>query len=447
MSQYNPSPITKDDVVTVEGRYLVKQSDGTRVLMKGLAFPPPPIVSESDSGYNAEGWLAVLQQIEDLGVEINTIRVYSMDPWVDYSEFLNKAAEMGIYVIVPLTGSIEGILDREDPAPKCYTKSLYLYGKACIDNYGKYPNVIGGLVSNEVMNSLETWKAAPCIAAYSRDLRLYASSTLRTRPFPLIYSAQNDGITPAVTASDSMKLTMDYLTCDEVARIDIFAINVESWCSSLESFQENEDDNEGSYHVLWRELHNSSIPIVFSEMGCALDDFDRENGLSHGARDWAQVPVVLYDMGDVWSGFCAYAYSGNPLFDMMSGAPWNGIDVLEPKTDFLNFQDQLHKANKKNIEIPTLPAPPRPVCKDAVDRVEEVCGYKLYDLKRMPSYYEREVAAGQMFRSLISLLVLSILVTICVQKRKRSIVHGEFQPLENSNGGTSGVKYKSINPN
>ena len=68
-----------------------------------------------------------------------------MDPLnVDYSEFIEGAAELGIYIIVPLTSaSGGGVLDRTLAAPKCYKKSLFNYGASALKVYLQHPNVLG----------------------------------------------------------------------------------------------------------------------------------------------------------------------------------------------------------------------------------------------------------------------------------------------------------------
>jgi len=189
--------------------------------------------------------------------------------------------------------------------------------------------VLAGLISNEVMNSLESWSAAPCIKAYGEDLKIYMMKNYN-RSLPLIYAAQNSGIGPQIDPVDAMKITSDYLACQTKSSlmapkgyfsggfensIDTFGINIESWCSSLNTFEVAGDGSIGSYYALWKGLNDTRIPLVFSEMGCSHLHFDHDNGLSEdGTRDWEQVPVVLNDMNDVFSGFCAYAYDGNKGF-------------------------------------------------------------------------------------------------------------------------------------
>uniref|UniRef100_A0A7S1CU88 Glycoside hydrolase family 5 domain-containing protein n=1 Tax=Skeletonema marinoi TaxID=267567 RepID=A0A7S1CU88_9STRA len=376
------SPITAEDTVVVRGKHLYKR-DGSIFTIRGVAFPTPP---EDDVGvfYNSSAWLDILKQLRELDLQFNTVRLYRMDPLkVDYSEFIEGAAELGVYIIVPLTAaSGGGVLDRTLPAPKCYKKSLFNYGANALYQYLKHPNVLGGVVGNEVMNDETSWLAAPCVRSYARNLKLFMDRLVQEkivqRTLPLIYAAQDSSVLGgAEMDSDTIvKLTADYLTCGETGKgtivadvagdeamthgmqhfsenrfgmspIDIFGINIESWCWSRQDYYYNPDGSLGAYFSLWKALQATSVPVIFSEMGCPHQLFDRDDPLHRnveGTRDWAQVQYVLNEMRDTWSGFIAYTYDGGGNdFNMFTGGPWDGRNVLQPSQDFWNFKEQLDK--------------------------------------------------------------------------------------------------------
>jgi hypothetical protein len=460
-------PILDADIVTVQDKYLFR--NGQRFFIEGMAFPiqiPHPTKRKGD---DIRGWIQVLEQLAS-ETEINTIRVYDMDcqHHQNYDKFLQRAAELGIYVLVPLTASSgSGVLSRDLAAPECYSRALYHYGTSCLDRFSKHPNVLGGLIGNEVMNSLKTWPAAPCVQAYARDMQRYMLD--QDRKLPLIYAAQHDSIGAALLPAQAMKLTLDYLSCqttesDPLSAVDVFGINVESWCSSLQTFQYNEDGfSVGSYYELWETLSNVSIPLLFSEMGCSKKYFDQDNGLATGARDWKQIPVVLDDMGDVFSGFCAYAYDGNPDFRMMDkkGAPWNGHAPLTPGQDYNNFRFELHAYNNANHTThhddgttSTMDAETaalvgkvvaKPLCHDVLKALEKTgTQLNLYPIDQMPSYYEKDggvsfdYGGGQGMgrgHSLVILLFMSLvggaLLVYCWRQRNhpRNRQQYEEQPL------------------
>ena len=417
----------------LQGKHLYK-SDGLPFFVKGIAFPTPPeTLMLKTHGYNATAWLDVLQQLRDLDLEFNTVRLYRMYPeTVDYHEFLEGAAKLGVYVIVPLTSaSGAGVLDRTLHAPYCYKKKLFRYGTDALRIYLQYPNVLAGMVGNEVMNDEKAWQAAPCIRAYARDLKLFMDRMVDkgvfNRTLPLIYAAQDSSmIGGADMNSDTvMKLTVDYLTCVDEEKgtvvadvagnesshavqrfeenkfgqspIDIFGVNIESWCSSTQNFRYNPYGTPGSYYSLWKALRNTSIPIIFSEMGCPHSHFDRddkERVTPEGTRDWAQVSIVTNEMADSWSGFIAYTYDGPKDFTMFEGGNWNGRDILSPTKDFYNFKYQLkkislpsEKKNSTNISQDER-SPPRQ-CADVKANLLSCCNLRMFNDDVMRSYSKR----------------------------------------------------------
>jgi hypothetical protein len=254
------------------------------------------------------------------------------------------------------------------------------------------------------MNSLKTWRAAPCIKAYVRDLKAYMRLHFKDRALPLMYTAQDSGVGAAVSASDAMRLTANYLSCSSSNRstgdsaIDIFGINVESWCSSLGTFEHTEDGNVGAYYSLWNELYNVSLALVFAEMGCPHSLFNRDNDIADKGRDWKQVPVVLNEMADTWSGFCAYAYDGNAEFNMFDGGPWDGHTPLVPNEEFFRFQHQLDGPRQRNTTTTLLQKHERPpMCASVEAETSSCCdgafqlgdGGIFYDVDLIPSYHRK----------------------------------------------------------
>ena len=121
-------------------------------------------------------------------------------------------------------------------------------------------------------------------------------------------------------------------------------------------------------------------------MGCSLELYNRDNGRAQ-IRDWQQVSVVLgNNMNELWSGFCAYAYDGNPLFDFMQGGPWDGLHTLEPTSDFDNLVDQLNQfyENGTMVALPTTTtakndtaAPSTNTCDEVEQELATILGFGL----------------------------------------------------------------------
>lgn len=387
--------IADQDRVIVQGRYLVYEQNPTeRFMMRGMAFP----VSVHDKVYNEEGWISILKQLREASPYINTLRLYHIH--LDGGDrdnhqmdgFYQAAAELGFYLLVPLTtASGDGVLNRGKAAPSCYNGKLFHYGARVLESVQDHPNVLGGVLGNEVLNSLRDWPAAPCLLAYARDLKRLGAR------LPLVYTTQHDGIGAVVTPAESAELLLRYLTCEEDrnATLDILGMNIESWCSSLQTYEEDEDGSVGSYLDLHRHLENSTIPLIFSELGCSQILFNRDNGLGTlmgdhtRARDWKQLEVIETDMVDQWSGYIAYAYDGPVDFRMTTGGPWNGRNTLTLNLDMENYVQELEKntAASMGLACNTNTNISSPTCASVHQFLQDCCDLDLLDVAKVPSYY------------------------------------------------------------
>lgn len=451
-------PITEQDIVYIRGKllYVGEGNQRKRFLMKGIAFPvPPPSQTQNYYASNEDindklndesylsGWVSVLEQLAS-NSDVNVVRLYEMDCRFNYSSFLTRAAELGIYVMIPLTTFMgPGVLDRTHAAPVCYPQKLFDYGVACLDRFWDYPAIIAGVVGNEVMNNLKAWGAAPCVKAYLDDLARYGYNVLRLRngskrqAFPLLYATQHDSPAAEQLPDEAIKLTFDYLSCKSKTETGnantkflentvLFGINIESWCSSLQSFEYEENGvDESSYHSLWRTLFQGTkiettmdavsgvittqeiptispkplkVPVIFSEMGCSKYLFNRDNGLQRPslARDWNQISIVLArPMSEELSGFVAYGYDGggNAAFRMMGNdnAKWDGVEPLPPSEDYINFCQELSILSEDDNDTVYLnDASLVPTdyihCEEITSKLELLWDVELYPIEKMPSY-------------------------------------------------------------
>ena len=432
---------------------------GRRFFMKGIAFPIPPpsqtrqyYYSNNDT-INADdlsdesylfGWIKVLEQLAN-DSDVNTIRLYEIDCRFNYSSFLNRAAELGIYVMIPLTTiSGPGVLSRTVSAPHCYPSELFEYGTMCLDKFWDYPNVVAGVVGNEVMNNLKVWDAAPCVKAYLDDLARYSiqksrnkiksESSSSRRSLPLLYTTQHDSPSAEQSPDEAIKLTFDYLSCKskentlDTSYLEdtfFFGINIESWCSSLQSFEYEENGfTESSYHSVWRTLFKGTkrestmdavtgevtwkdlptispeplyAPIIFSEMGCSKYYFNRDNGLQQ-TRDWKQIQVVLdHPMSDDMSGFIAYGYDGggNAAFRMMGddNTKWDGFTPLPPSQDYNNFCKMVSSVvieSNSQYEVLGHSKVHAISCEEIGSKLEHLWDVSLFSIEMMPSYFKSQ---------------------------------------------------------
>jgi Glucanosyltransferase len=436
--------ITMEDRIVIRGRHFVyERNPSQRFHMRGMAFPVPLHYQDPTNHYpyHPEGWISILKQLREATPYLNTIRLYRLPPTLLSKEhgevdddFFRAAAKLGFYVLVPLTdASGSGVLDRDLVAPKCYPQRLFRYGTQVLDALQKYPNILGAVIGNEVMNSLPHWHSAPCLLAYARDLkRHFGNSGDDSRMPPLIYTAQHDGIGASVSPAQQIQLTTNFLTCSSSGAtfteeqssqdgsennndnsnttmvlphaIDAIGINIESWCSSLQTYDSNEDGSLGTFKDLYQHLEDAAIvPIFFSELGCSQLLFDRDNGLrspenalsnpTMSARTWKELSVIEGDMADVWSGYIAYTYDGPSGFRMTEGGPWDGTNMTLPfNADMDNFVKQLETVATKTDEDnesggnATSSTQFFVSCDVAREAMKDCCSLDLVSLEKMPSY-------------------------------------------------------------
>ena len=195
-------------------------------------------------------------------------------------------------------------------------------------------------------------------------------------------------------------------------------------------------------------------------MGCPHSQYDRDDldrKTPDGYRDWADVSIVLNEMADTWSGFIAYAYDGPSDFDMMSGGPWNGVDVLTPTTDTYNFKMRLDSeggsattprggpttTNNVGQRIATT-TPPLRRCDEVEAELLSCCDVRLFDDDDMPSYrYEgrRSRSARWCAASATAAFALFWIIRRGPWRRAN---RGERGPHHQNGGDDAGTKYGTI---
>lgn len=192
----------------------------------------------------------VLQQ-----ANINTIRIYTINPDVNHDECMSILNDAGIYVILDVNSALGGqSLNRDDPLSTYNGNYLSRVFKV-IDAFKGYPNLLGLFSGNEVINDEKSAGAAPpYIRAVQRDMKQYIAKHAN-RTIPVGYSAAD--------VTSLRKVSYDYLECDnnDQSHSDFFGLNSYEWCSGS-SF------SSSGYSDLNTTFANSSIPVFLSEYGC-----------------------------------------------------------------------------------------------------------------------------------------------------------------------------------
>ena len=178
-----------------------------------------------------------------------------MDPNVDHTAFMEACAERGIYVTVPVTGAVYGILDASRNSPGCYTDIIPVscshrrlpqridandsvrpsersvlvvmpltavhvlpawrwngqgygdgrtlgtvlveYALEIVKEFSAFNNAFSFVVGNEVyLHSTVGFGCIPCVKALVRDIHAWQRGCLGgVRAVPLVYAAQHQPAT------------------------------------------------------------------------------------------------------------------------------------------------------------------------------------------------------------------------------------------------------------
>jgi len=184
----------------------------------GIGTPQDPIA-------DAAGCTRDIPYFTQLG--INTIRVYTIDNSASHDQCMQALEAAGIYLVLD-TDNAQYSLNREDP--KESYNSVFLQSVfATVDEFANYPNTLGFLSGNEIINNASNTNAAPYIKATIRDMKNYIQAR-NYRQIPVGYSAAD--------VDANQQLLAEYLNCGTVdnTRTDFYSINDYSWCDPS-SFQ------------------------------------------------------------------------------------------------------------------------------------------------------------------------------------------------------------------
>jgi len=318
--------------IKVENGHLYDASTNQPFRMRGIGFP--------NCGDDVQEWIASLERIHSLASNINVVRLYELPKCIADSgdscmePFMKKADDLGVYVLVPGTGTQYGYLPIDptvfdNDANTCYSIGGVLgFGQTMIQKFN-YPNTLAVIIGNEFDQKHTMLPYMGVLKAYARDLKSYlsmcntddASPTKgQMRQIPLAYACSDDSGDAAV------KPKGDYLMCaSDSVSVDMFGLNVERWCDDTAGPAQYQTIND------WVAQKNYPGSFFFSEMGCSKN-FDYYSG----TRSWAQVPDFFSNFGAI-DGFAAYTYYGNPDFNMFDGPTSTATELDDGSNFFTNM--------------------------------------------------------------------------------------------------------------
>lgn len=301
---------------------------GEEFIMIGVDYQPGgsaafQLDGTSDVLTNMDDCLRDAYLLQQLGV--NTIRVYSVNPWLNHDACMSVFNAVGIYVLLDVNNPYLA-LSRTDPA-STYNSDYLNQVFGIIDAFKGYPNLLGFFSGNEVVNDAGSAKVVPqYIRAVQRDMKQYISLHAN-RTIPVGYSAADD-----TTLRQAM---WEYLQCgDDISKADFYGLNSYEWCSGTS------DWTSSGYGSVNSTFANTSIPVFFSEYGCNKNT----------PRTFTEVSEGIYTENGllpVLSGGLVYEFSNEVSNYGLVSLDSNGdATILQ---DFVNLQKQYN-----NISIPTV---------------------------------------------------------------------------------------------
>ncbi|PVH14073.1 uncharacterized protein CXQ87_002197 [Candidozyma duobushaemuli] len=199
--------------------------NGSQFFIKGIAYQRQipgyehEPFSEIPKGYidslaHPSKCLPDVELLKELNV--NTVRVYQVDPDQDHEICMHALAKNGIYVLVDLSEPKHSI-NREDPS---WHTELLGHFRQVVDNMSKYENVLGFIAGNEVVTSVQDASAAAFVKAAIRDTKAYQKQK-GYRQIPIGYTANDD--------TETRENSLRYFQCGNTTA-DFYGINMFEWC-------------------------------------------------------------------------------------------------------------------------------------------------------------------------------------------------------------------------
>ncbi|CDO92266.1 unnamed protein product [Kluyveromyces dobzhanskii CBS 2104] len=319
------------DLSTIEisGNKFFDSKTGEQFYLKGIAYQPSRISEEvtDDSPVYDTSYIDPLADesicLRDLPyltkLNINTVRVYSIDPTKNHDICMQKFADAGIYVLLDLSEPDVSI-SRDFPT---WDVQIFQRYKDVVDCMSKYNNVLGYFAGNEVTNDKTNTDASPFVKASIRDVKKHIEEK-GYRKIPVGYSTNDD--------SDTRDALADYFVCGDHGA-DFYGINMYEWCG-YSSY------GGSGYRERTMEFRNFPVPVFFSEFGCN----------SVRPRPFTEIGALYGPlMTPVWSGGLVYMYFEEENEYGVVKVTKNG-QVIELE-DFKYLQKEFEKAKPKTISL------------------------------------------------------------------------------------------------
>lgn len=282
--------------IEIYGGKFFYSNNGSEFFIRGIAYQPDYNMYQLPSGWDhlTRSYIDPLafpeicsRDINNLRkLNVNTIRVYAIDPKLDHDYCMNLMAENGIYVLADLSEPQNSIV-REMPT---WDVDLYERYTDVVNCMQKYDNLLGFFAGNEVVTDETNIKSAPFVRASVRDTKLYIKEK-KFRTIPVGYSTNDDAKT--------RNYLREYFVCENEdtmlsndSMIDFYGINNYEWCG-------HSTFRTSGYSERLLDYQGFPIPVFFSEFGCN----------TVRPRPFTEVDALFSPlMAEVFSGGIMYMY-------------------------------------------------------------------------------------------------------------------------------------------
>ncbi|ONH67671.1 hypothetical protein BON22_2603 [Cyberlindnera fabianii] len=278
--------------IGIHGRYFIDTVTRQPFFLKGIDYQPggSSAVTESIDPLSDPNTCArdiiLFQELN-----INTIRVYSINPDLDHDVCMSMLASAGIYLVLDVNSPLQGQhMNRYEPWTS-YNEDYLEHVFKAIEQFSGYNNTLGFFAGNEIVNDKKSARnSPPFIKNLIKDMKLYIDAH-SPRSIPVGYSAADD-LNFRVSLSK-------YLECTDgsfVDSVDFYGVNTYQWCGEQTFYT-------SGYDALTLDYEDYVRPVFFSEFGC--------NAIS--PRVFEEVSSIFGDeMIGVFSGGLVYEYSQEP---------------------------------------------------------------------------------------------------------------------------------------
>ncbi|KAK8047989.1 hypothetical protein PG996_016053 [Apiospora saccharicola] len=231
--------------------------------------------------------------LQELG--INTLLVYSIDNTKSHDVAMEMLAKAGIYVIAGLSTPAKAV-NRAAPFDS-YTPDLLQHYFATVDRMAAYPNTLGVVAANEVLQHAGHTAGAAVIRALVRDVKrymaLHAAANPESQQRVLPVGVSTNGVSSIFynefryfTGGDPQE-AVDFFSWNEWQWVGRSSMQISGWNRFVQSFE------------------NAHVPMFFSEYGTT-------SGETAPRQFHETTAIYSPDMTCIFSGACAYEFFEGP---------------------------------------------------------------------------------------------------------------------------------------